>query len=85
MLPVLTHPLYSSCAGQVSMETASSSARQLPLQQPPRLATRPTSLSLICPLLPKHLTAGEYSVSHCCTGSILCIDSTGKLALKYGV
>ena len=28
MLPVLTHPLSSSCAGQVAMETASSSDKE---------------------------------------------------------
>ena len=65
MLPVLTHILSSSCAGQVAMETASSSDKEAATTtaQPPRLATQSTSLCLICPLLPKHLTAGEYSVS----------------------
>ena len=64
MLPVLTHPLSSSCAGQVAMETASSSDKEAATTAAATktIATRPTSLSLICPLLPKHLTAGEYSI-----------------------
>ena len=65
MLPVLTHPLSSSCAGQVAMETASSSDKEAATTAAAAtktIATRPTSLSLICPLLPKHLTAGEYSI-----------------------